>query len=168
MHLLFKTKMALSLAALSMTASTFLIAQSSVTDCASITDSDERLACYDRAAENARNLPVVRIPRGTRSAPQTDMSPDNKEDTAFTARQEEFGFSRTQYRERTFTVVSATHNDFTGWTIEFEGGGTWKQVGTDDYPIREGERYTIRRNSFNSYMLSNSRNNKKIRISRVE
>lgn len=168
MHLLFKTKMALSLAALSMTASTFLIAQSSVTDCASVTDSDERLACYDRAAENARNLPVVRIPRGTRSAPQTDTTPAGEEKAAPTARQSEFGFFRTQNRERTYTVTSASHNDFTGWTIVFEGGGTWKQVGTDDYPIREGERYTIRRNSFNSYMLSNSQDNKKIRISRVE
>ena len=146
--------------------------QSSVASCASIADETERLTCYDRVAENVRDLPVVRVPRTTRNAPQTDVTqPSN----ATVVRQDEFGLELKREKQiqagassRVFTVLAAKHNDFTGWTIEFEGGSTWKQVGTDDYRVIVGETYTVQRASLNSFLLTNSRNNKKIRITRVE
>ena len=148
-------------------------AQETTISCASIENADERLACYDRVAENARNLPVVRVPRTGRSEPTEE--PVRRQTPAVTTRQDDFGLEQKQERrqdsgprERTYRVLAASHNDFTGWTIEFEGGGTWKQVGTDDYDIDVGETYTVRRTSFNSFMLSNSRNNRKIRITRYE
>jgi|TARA_B110000305_G_C19364796_1_gene601359 hypothetical protein len=146
--------------------------QTGIASCASIVDETERLVCYDRAAENVGDLPVVRIPRTARSAPQADVTEPLNTNVA---RQDEFGLElkREKQREsgpssRIFTVLAAKHNDFTGWTIEFEGGGIWKQVGTDDYRVTVGETYTVQRASLNSFLLTNSRNNKKIRITRVE
>ena len=146
--------------------------QGNIVSCAIIEDAQERLACYDRAADNVSNLPVVRLPR---SSQQPATEGPAVSDSAPQTRQDEFGLELKQERQRdtgpdsrSYRVVAARHNDFTGWTIEFEGGGVWKQVGTDDYKIEVGERYTVSRATFNSYMLSNSENNRKIRITRVE
>ena len=148
------------------------MSQGSLASCADIEDAQERLTCYDRVAENTSNLPVVRLPRSTsQQATETVANPR----TTMQPRRDEFGLEMKQERQqsrgpdtRTFSVLSAQHNDFTGWTIEFDGGGIWKQVGTDDLRIEVGERYTVRRATFNSYMLSSEGNNKKIRITRLE
>jgi hypothetical protein len=142
-----------------------VMAQNSLTACADISDSDKRLACYDRAAENARNLPVVRLPRGNRPAP-SPREEDSGENPA--AAQQTDSVSGTPQEGRaapgTYTVVAARHNDFTGWTIEFRDGGVWKQVGTKDYDIEVGEQYTIKQGALYSYLLTNRKNNNKIRI----
>jgi len=149
------------------------LSQGGIASCADIDNAQERLACYDRAAEDASNLPVVRLPRNTRqAAPDTAANQGNVQQQQ---RQDEFGLEVKQERQqnrgpdsRSYTVLSARHNDFTGWTIEFDGGGTWKQIGTDRFDIEVGQRYTVRRSSFNSFMLSSEGSNKKIRITRVE
>jgi hypothetical protein len=118
----------------------------------------------------------VRLPRTDRTEPRSARGESEGDPAApAAARQDEFGLELKQERvsnagsdSRTYTVLAASHNDFTGWTIEFDGGGIWKQVGTDDYNIEVGERYTVRRATFNSFVLSNSHNNKRIRITRVE
>jgi hypothetical protein len=147
--------------------------QGNIVSCANIEDAQERLACYDSAAGNTSNLPVVRLPRSSQQPAATDSSANN--DSTPQVRQDEFGLELKQERQRdtgpdsrSYRVLAARHNDFTGWTIEFEGGGVWKQVGTDDYKIEVGERYTVNRATFNSFVLSNSDNNRKIRITRVE
>ena len=149
--------------------------QANIGACAGIENAQERLACYDRATESASQLPVVRIPRSTRPAPQPESRPAESRTAADVVGQDDFGLELKQERQsdpgsdsRTYTVVAARRNDFTGWTITFQGGGTWRQVGTDDYRITVGEQYTIQRASMNSYFLSNFRNNNKIRITRVE
>jgi len=143
-------------------------AQDNVTSCADIEDAEERLSCYDRVAEATRNMPVVRLPRVERTTTAPVTSGNESQGTS--VRGDSFGYGKQLdgARTRTFRVAAASHNDFTGWTIEFDNGSTWKQVGTDDYRIVVGEQYSVRRNSFNSYMLSNSENNRKIRISRVD
>ena len=55
-----------------------------------------------------------------------------------------------------------------GGPLNLKVAGIWKQVGTDDYRVTVGETYTVQRASLNSFLLTNSRNNKKIRITRVE
>ena len=150
----------------------FALGQSSITECADIENAQARLNCYDRVSENVRDLPVIRVPRNTNTVPQSDVDAP----VASSAVQDEFGLDETKKKKqresgpdsRSYRVLSAKHNDFTGWTIEFEGGGIWKQVGTKSYDIEVGELYTIQRRSFGSYQLSSSRNNRKIRVSRTE
>ena len=149
-------------------------AQSSLTDCAAIEEAQARLSCYDSVSENAKSLPVLRIPRSTQPRSTTEITPTDSSSTS-SAVQDQFGLELKQSKNtnrgpdvRNYRVVAAKHNDFTGWTIEFDKGGTWKQVGTDDYNIKVGEVYTVRRASFNSYFLSNSNNNRKIKITRTQ
>jgi len=152
--------------------SSFALGQSSITECADIDNAQARLNCYDRVSENVKELPVVRVPRNMNSEPQPRLDSP----LASTAVQDEFGLDEAKKQKqresepdsRSYRVLSAKHNDFTGWTIEFEGGGIWKQVGTESYDIEVGGLYTIQRRSFGSYQLSSSRNNRKIRVSRTE
>jgi len=69
---------------------------------------------------------------------------------------------------RLFTVATARHNKFTGWTIEFTNGQTWKQVGTDPYKIEPGSSYIITRATLNSFMLNAEGKRSKIRITRAQ
>jgi hypothetical protein len=145
--------------------------QVSVASCAEIQDSDARLSCYDEASVQAQNLPVIRLPRATvsPSSESSNISPGASEN--FTS-SDDFGFeilgNVPRGTTRTYRVVVAKRNDFSGWRIEFDGGGTWSQTGTDSYDMEVGETYTLRRGFLGSYLLSNSRNNKKMRISRLK
>ncbi|MDG2176858.1 MAG: hypothetical protein P8M72_12105 [Gammaproteobacteria bacterium] len=149
------------------TISLAVVGQVDIVTCADIQDSAARLACYDEATTQNQNLPVIRLPRGSASS-SSEVSETASESTS---RVDQFGLdlSRGGARTtRTLRVVAATRNDFTGWTIEFEGAGKWRQVGTDKYDIDVGQLYTVRRGTLNSFMLSNSSNNRKLRIKRVE
>lgn len=151
------------------TISLTVVGQVNIVSCADIQDSAARLACYDEATTQNQNLPVIRLPRS--SAPSSGEASDTASESESTSRGDQFGLdlSRGGARTtRTYRVVAATRNDFTGWTIEFEGGGKWSQIGTDNYDIDVGQSYTVRRGSLNSFMLSNSSNNRKLRIKRVE
>jgi hypothetical protein len=149
------------------TISLAVVGQVDLVSCADIQDSAARLSCYDEATTQNQNLPVIRLPRGTVSS-SSETSDSASESTS---RVDQFGLDLSAggaRTTRTLRVVAATRNDFTGWTIEFEGGGKWRQVGTDKYDIDVGQSYTVRRGTLNSFMLSNSSNNRKLRIKRVE
>jgi hypothetical protein len=147
-------------------------ADNNMVDCAQITDSVERLTCYDEVMQRGpatSDLPVVRLPR----APRPVASQESGAPTPAVESSDDFGLEvknadRDSNATRTYVVASAKHTDLTGWTIEFANGQVWRQVGTEDYRIREGERYTIERGMFNSFMLGNGSNNRKIRVTRVE
>lgn len=151
---------------------TGLAADNNMVDCSQITNSVERLTCYDEVMQRGpatSDLPVVRLPR----APRPAASQESGAPTPAVEPSDDFGLEvknadRDSNATRTYVVASARHTDLTGWTIEFVNGQVWRQVGTEDYRIREGERYTIERGMFNSFLLGNSTNNRKIRVTRVE
>lgn len=153
-----------------------LMAQDSLQDCAGLEGDAERLACFDQVMKDgedkgAQVIPAFRTPRarsdreyGPARVPPGQL-PKQVEDN--------FGLElksadKRGADQRQFRVVSASHNRFTGWAIEFENGQRWKQVGTDDFRIKEGALYTVTRASFNSFFLSSPENNRRIRISRLE
>ncbi len=175
------------LALLPLIHSTDVLAQLSLAECAELEDSLERLRCYDSAMQNApsSSLPVTQVPRAkpqtqtqpvTRSAPEDDFGKNVSQKEAVVETESEkagalglddIDGSR-EMTERVMTVAAAKQNDFTGWTIEFENGQVWQQIGTDSYPIRKGGQYTISKALMDSYLLSNSANNRKIRVRRIK
>jgi len=166
-----------------------VLAQVSMAQCAELEDSLERLRCYDSVMENAApsSMPVIAVPRSkpqaqpqsqpvTQSAPEDDFgrTVSVKETVAETQNEKPVALGLTdidgasEITERVMTVAAAKQNDFTGWTIEFENGQVWQQIGTDGYRIRKGEQYTISKALMDSYLLSNSSNNRKIRVRRTK
>lgn len=120
--------------------------------CRSITDSTQRLACYDRAsgavaqALGSKDLVVI----------------DKK--IATEARRSLFGFSVPSFagllgggdlNEIQSTVEGAIENGYAGWTIRLADGSVWAQ--TDDAPValgpRKGDKVTVKRGTLGSYYL---------------
>ncbi len=160
-------------------ASASVFAQPGISSCASIENAQARLECYDQVVEETRDLPVLRIPRNSQATPAAESNSESESVTEMNPRNE-FGLDIKPEQEQekkpemvmpdslTLVVKNARHNDFTGWTIEFNDGSTWKQVGTDSYRIRKGESYNVQRGALGSYFLSSQGNNRKIRVKRVE
>lgn len=146
-------------------------AQGNLENCVLIKDNKQRLTCFDQAMtsrklNDSRALsPVVTTTTEDLPKPSRDISTLISED--------DFGLEHkidisAENSQRTFIVASSRHNDFTGWTIEFENSQVWKQVGTDSYRIRQGQRYTLRRGSLNSFFLGNLNDSRTIRITRIK
>ncbi len=172
-----------------------VLAQLSMAECAALEDSLERLRCYDAVMENSAmgntapsSMPVIEVPRAkpqvqsqpqpqpvTKSDPEDDfgktvsvkeaVAETRSEEAATLGLDDDAGSEMTQ---RVMTVATARQNDFTGWTIEFENGQVWQQIGTDGYRIRKGEQYTISKALMDSYLLSNAANNRKMRVRRIK
>jgi len=160
-------------------------APTGLAECAIIDAAAARLACYDKLAEDAGVRPApgtaaappprpvtppaaVATEPAARTAPRSNPTPQAATESREARRGSDNARSDDNPRERSYIVVAANHTDFTGWTIDFGEGGTWRQVGTDDYDIVVGERYTVRRTAFGFYQLGNADNNKKIRIRQVD
>jgi hypothetical protein len=164
-------------------------AQDALDACVAQADPAQRLACFDAAMAARRGTanvaPAPAIPVATEvTAPLTSApQPAAQQPTVATSpaiapaapakAKADFGLElrrreQNEDMERSLRVSAARHNDFTGWTIEFDDGSTWKQIGTDRYDIEVGKSYTIRRGSLNSFQLGNADNNRKIRVRREE
>ena len=122
--------------------------------CRSIQDSAQRLACFDRetaAVDQAiarRDLVMIDKARATQ------------------AKKSLFGFSIPDFgglfggaddevKEIASTVVTFSHNPYTGWTIKLADGSTWAQ--TDDaqlgLPPTKGQKVVVHRGSFGAFFL---------------
>lgn len=120
--------------------------------CRSMTDSAQRLACYDRETGTL----VQAIDR-------KDLVLIDKE-RASAARRSLFGFSVPDFagllgggdvKEIESSVTGVTNNSDGGWTIKLVDGSVWTQ--TDDTPVglppRRGDKVVVRRGTLGAYFL---------------
>ncbi len=124
----------------------------SLLDCRSITDSAQRLACYDKAvgsmAEAIGRKDLVLIDRERATAAKRSL----------------FGFSVPDFagllgggeiKEIAGTVSGFTNNADGGLTIKLADGSVWTQ--TDDTPValppRRGDKVVVKRGALGSYFL---------------
>jgi hypothetical protein len=121
--------------------------------CRSITDSAQRLACYDKAsgafAEAVSKKEVVVIDK----------------QRATEAKRSLFGFSVPNFaglfgggddiNQIEGTVAAAFENGYDGWTIKLADGSTWQQ--TDGTPLalepRRGDKVVVKRGAMGSYFV---------------
>ena len=120
--------------------------------CRSVSDSAQRLACYDRAAGTVAE-----------AISKKDLVLIDKE-RASAAKRSLFGFSVPDFaglfgggevKEIQGTVTGFTNNSDGGWTIKLADGSVWTQ--TDDTPValppRRGDKVVVRRGTLGSYFL---------------
>lgn len=122
--------------------------------CRSVTDSAQRLACYDRAAQGFAEA------MGKREVVVIDKARANE------ARRSLFGFSVPNFgallggggdeiSQIESTVDGVVENADGGWTIRLADGSTWSQ--TDDTPValppRHGDKVVVKRGAMGSYFL---------------
>jgi hypothetical protein len=127
----------------------------SLLSCRALTDSAQRLACFDRAAG------AVAQAIGSREIVMIDRAKANQ------AKRSLFGFSVPDFgglfggggddeiKEIQGTVTSFGHNADGGWVIRLADGSTWSQ--TDDaqlgLPPRKGDKVVVRRGTFGNFFL---------------
>ena len=122
--------------------------------CRSVTDSAQRLACYDRAAQGFADA------MGKKEVVVIDKARANE------ARRSLFGFSIPNFSallggggdeisQIESTVDGVVENADGGWTIRLADGSTWSQ--TDDTPValppRHGDKVVVRRGAMGSYFV---------------
>lgn len=122
--------------------------------CRLVTDSAQRLACYDRAAQGFAEA------MGKREVVVIDKARANE------ARRSLFGFSVPNFgallggggdeiSQIESTVDGVVENADGGWTIRLADGSTWSQ--TDDTPValppRRGDKVVVKRGAMGSYFL---------------
>jgi hypothetical protein len=120
--------------------------------CRAITDSTQRLACYDRQSGAV-----------AQALEKRDLVVIDKERAA-QARRSLFGFSVPSFagllgggelNQVEGTVASAVQNADGGWTIKLSDGSVWTQ--TDDTPValdpRRGDKVVVKRGTLGSYFI---------------
>jgi hypothetical protein len=121
--------------------------------CRSITDSGQRLACYDKASGE------FAVALGKKEVVVIDKARANE------AKRSLFGFSVPNFgallggggdvNQIESTVTAAFENGYDGWTIKLADGSTWAQ--TDAAPIalapRAGDKVVVKRGTMGSYFL---------------
>jgi hypothetical protein len=158
--------------------------------CAAIAADNDRLACFDALAETLLSVPAATPEAGLSEvlpdAGRTDgvvslpLAGDNREAGINTSGQAaatgnssaSFGLEQQVIAESgpgmiLATVVAASRNRLGTWTVEFDNGQVWQQVGSENYSIREGETYRIERASRNSFLMKRDGYNRSIRVNRV-
>jgi len=119
-------------------------AQPDLQSCVRIENDTARLACYDELANPT----------------EESFGLENKAESVAEAPEE--------IANVVAKVTTATHSDFTGWTISFDNGQSWKQIGTDRFDVNEGDSCTISRGLLNSFRLQCGSIERKIRVTRSE
>lgn len=126
-----------------------------VVDCRAITDPNARLACYDDAvgkldtAESTGQVVVI------------------DREAAKKVKRQAFGFSipsinlfskgekEEEVDRLSDTLKSARERPDHKWVFELQGGGVWRQIDTNQFPIdpKAGDKVDISRAALGSYML---------------
>ena len=124
----------------------------SLLQCRAITDSTQRLACYDRASSTV-----------AQAIEKKDIVMIDKE-RATEAKRSLFGFSVPNFagllgggdiNQIESTVAGVGQNADGGWTVRLQDGSVWSQ--TDDKPLglepRRGDKVIVKRGTLGSYFV---------------
>jgi len=122
--------------------------------CQSITDSGQRLSCFDKAAQGlaeAMNKKEVVIVDKAR-ANEAKRSLFGFSVPNFSSL---FGAGDEQLNQIESTVAAAFENGYEGWTVKLADGSTWQQTDgtTIALPPRRGDKVIVKRGTLGSYYI---------------
>lgn len=173
------------------------LAEESLANCAAIKDATARLACFDRLVGAGANSGAASVVAPVKPATRTQATlptpkPDVQSAAAATpapvetvtepapipgvsSYQDLFGLENQAATKGIKKVSSRIINDFDGWdgktVFRLENGQVWMQKDVNSSLSWRGSNHpmaTIKRKSFNSYLLSVEGINKSVRVTRVK
>jgi len=130
--------------------------------CVSLTESMDRLACYDTvAAETRRVAPLPSTqPQQTHVTPSATLSPV----------EEQFGLPperRASVGLLTASVAAVQQSAFGKLAIALDNGQNWQQVDNARLRLNPGERVVIRTAALGSHLLEKESGSRRIRVRRI-
>ena len=66
------------------------------------------------------------------------------------------------------TVAKVSYDPYKSLIVEFDNGQVWRQLGTEFYSIKAGEKHYIKRAVMNSFLLGSDDGRKAIRVRRED
>ncbi|MDP2325283.1 MAG: hypothetical protein Q8N51_14830 [Gammaproteobacteria bacterium] len=128
---------------------------SDLTSCISITDDQQRLACYDRLAERA--APVITSPEALFGL----------EPTATTRLlQQRLGDEPIDVLDQ--QVIAISRDPFNKLQISLDNGQQWLQIDSGRLRLKVGDIIRIRRASLGSYLLYLQTGGRSLRVRRID
>lgn len=175
-----------------LTATAQVTAAPTLADCKKLTDNFARLNCYDQmglatektavapAAPQAA-APVVSIApaptsvpvQATTPAPAPLVTPNPAQATVTVVNvEDEFGMTKKKpaevVEEIDGKVTAFERNKYDKLVVTLENRQVWRQTDSDYIDMKIGDVVVIKKASFGSFLMSNGRDNRKIRVKRVE
>ncbi|WP_405234412.1 hypothetical protein [Lentisalinibacter salinarum] len=162
--------------------------------CRGIAGADERLACYDRAAERRADTKrnSVGEPPGAVTQPATPSAPTRTEtppspgdasaetaplpspeelfgrDPADIQRRMDRAVGREELQRITGEVVELIEITPDRIAVKLDNGQIWRQTVPSRFFLREGHEVEIRRATLGSYMMSRAGSSRSIRVERAD
>ncbi len=120
-----------------------IYAQPDLQHCALIEDDTTRLGCYDKVVQ-----PTVESIAREAPAPVIETAAELVNIAA--------------------TISTALHSPYTGWSITFENGQSWKQIGTASFVVKASDTCTISPGPMNAYLLQCADRARRIQVERTQ
>ena len=151
-------------------ASAYTSAATTVADCKKLTDNFARLNCYDQQGLSTENTKVVppapqtAAPVVSPSSPQTTVTAVNNQDDLPMAKNK----PDDEPKDITGKVTTYERNKYEKLIVTLENREVWRQTDSGYLDIKVGDVVVITEASFSSFLMSNGRDKRKIRVKRVE
>lgn len=148
--------------------------EAQIATCAKISDSLQRLVCYDKVAKRIADKPQdVAIKPVTKPSAKTSEVKQTKADDSSISATELFGNEgkviKKSVDEVIFTIKTAKQNLRKKWQFVFENGQKWEQRDSDKFAkYQAGEKVIIKRGLMNAFYLKKLDANRTIRVKRVK
>ena len=119
----------------------------------------KRLLCYDAINSTSAPASVVAVAK----KPEAVQTP-----------QQEFGKEHRNILQEDapeqvyMTVAKVSYDPYKSLIVEFDNGQVWRQLGTEFYSIKAGEKHYIKRAVMNSFLLGSDDGRKAIRVRRED
>ena len=146
----------------------------SLSECASIENPEERLSCYDGLATTPAAAPAT-TPTVSSAGSAAEDAADEPKVPGVASYDDIFGLENEAGNQGRQEVQSPIANNFDGWSgrtvFRLENGQVWVQQDQNSRLTWRGGPHpmaTIKRKSFNSYLLKVEGVNKSVRVRRIE
>ncbi|MDP4945643.1 hypothetical protein [Alishewanella sp. SMS8] len=154
--------------------SPFSMAQSPLANaleqCRTLTQTAQRLACYDAINTSTNTLSTSAPTLAPAEVVQT--KPEVAAEVDLKTIESQFGHERKQavdnIEQITSIVRKVSYSLRKEVIVEFENDQVWRQTHSAFYPISVGEAHHIKRGAVGSFYLANDKNNRTLKVRRID
>ena len=124
--------------------------------CRSEPNALKRLLCYDAINKTATEAPAT-VSTQPKTAPQQEFGKEHRNILAEDSPEQLY-----------MTVTKVSYDPYKSLIVEFDNGQIWRQLGSEYYSIKAGEKHYIKRGVMNSFLLGSDDGRKAIRVRRED
>lgn len=164
-----KLLLAVSVLGISMQSIAAVPVEQALEQCRAEQNALRRLSCYDNIKSStpaaAHDNSAVQIETQSKTA-EVSTPTENKQEADFGLEHKNIETESAQ--SMSVVVTALSYSPRKELIIDFDNGQRWRQIGTEYYSIKVGQKHKIKRGVLNSFLLGNYENNRTIRVRRQQ